>query len=84
MSFVVDSADPHVWDSRAESPDSSSARDSDPELPAEGYSDDARDFVSQCLHRLPEKRPTYAELLVRTPSTSESLLLTLDDRNIPS
>ena len=36
-----------------------------PELPEEGYSDDARDFVSRCLHRLPEKRATYAELLVR-------------------
>ncbi|KAI0093170.1 kinase-like domain-containing protein [Irpex rosettiformis] len=34
-----------------------------PELPDEGYSDHARDFVARCLHRLPELRPTYAELL---------------------
>lgn len=35
-----------------------------PELPDEGYSEEARDFVARCLHRLPEMRPTYAELLV--------------------
>ncbi|PSR88586.1 hypothetical protein PHLCEN_2v5113 [Hermanssonia centrifuga] len=34
-----------------------------PELPEERYSDDARDFVSRCLHRVPELRATYAELL---------------------
>jgi hypothetical protein len=37
-----------------------------PELPEEGYSDDARDFVARCLHRVPELRATYAELLVRS------------------
>ena len=36
-----------------------------PELPDEGYSDDAKDFVARCLHRVPEMRATYAELLVR-------------------
>lgn len=35
-----------------------------PELPEEGYSGEARDFVARCLHRLPELRATYAELLV--------------------
>lgn len=34
-----------------------------PELPDEGYSDEARDFVARCLHRVPEMRATYAELL---------------------
>ena len=35
-----------------------------PELPEEGYSDAAKDFVARCLHRLPEMRATYTELLV--------------------
>ncbi|EKM53987.1 uncharacterized protein PHACADRAFT_257528 [Phanerochaete carnosa HHB-10118-sp] len=34
-----------------------------PELPEEGYSDEARDFVVQCLHRVPEMRASYAELI---------------------
>lgn len=34
-----------------------------PELP-EHFSDDAKDFVRWCLHKVPEKRATYAELLV--------------------
>ncbi|KAI0073372.1 kinase-like protein [Panus rudis PR-1116 ss-1] len=34
-----------------------------PELPEERFSDDARDFVARCLHKIPEKRATYAELL---------------------
>ncbi|TFY52695.1 hypothetical protein EVJ58_g9867, partial [Rhodofomes roseus] len=33
-----------------------------PELP-EHYSDDSRDFVARCLHKVPELRATYAELL---------------------
>ncbi|KAJ3280778.1 hypothetical protein HDU76_009086 [Blyttiomyces sp. JEL0837] len=34
-----------------------------PELPAEKYSKDCRDFVSQCLNKNPKERPTYGELL---------------------
>ncbi|KAI9675648.1 MAG: hypothetical protein M1817_001015 [Caeruleum heppii] len=34
-----------------------------PDLPAEGFSDDARDFVKGCLHKIPKLRPTYAMLL---------------------
>ena len=36
-----------------------------PELP-ENFSDDSRDFVARCLHKVPEQRATYAELLVST------------------
>ena len=35
-----------------------------PELPEERYGEEARDWVSRCLLRAPEKRATYAELLV--------------------
>ena len=34
-----------------------------PDLPAEGYSDKARDFVRGCLNKIPKLRPTYAMLL---------------------
>ncbi|UNI23986.1 Mitogen-activated protein kinase kinase [Purpureocillium takamizusanense] len=34
-----------------------------PDLPSEGFSDAARDFVRSCLHKIPKKRPTYAMLL---------------------
>ncbi|KAJ3007803.1 hypothetical protein HKX48_008919 [Thoreauomyces humboldtii] len=34
-----------------------------PELPADKYSQQCRDFVGQCLNKDPLKRPTYAELL---------------------
>lgn len=34
-----------------------------PELP-DTYSEDCRDFVNRCLHKVPEMRATYAELLV--------------------
>ncbi|KAJ6443827.1 dual specificity mitogen-activated protein kinase kinase dSOR1 [Purpureocillium lavendulum] len=34
-----------------------------PDLPSEGFSDVARDFVQSCLHKIPKKRPTYAMLL---------------------
>ncbi|KAH9941003.1 kinase-like protein [Amylocystis lapponica] len=33
-----------------------------PELPA-GFSDASRDFVARCLHKVPERRATYAELI---------------------
>jgi mitogen-activated protein kinase kinase len=36
-----------------------------PELPEERYSAQARDFVARCLHKVPTRRATYAELLVR-------------------
>lgn len=34
-----------------------------PELPAELYSETARDFVAKCLEKIPSRRPTYAQLL---------------------
>ncbi|KJZ74829.1 hypothetical protein HIM_02944 [Hirsutella minnesotensis 3608] len=34
-----------------------------PDLPKEGYSDTARDFIRGCLHKVPKMRPTYAALL---------------------
>ncbi|KAF2749448.1 Pbs2-type MAP kinase [Sporormia fimetaria CBS 119925] len=34
-----------------------------PDLPAEGFSDAARNFVSGCLNKIPKLRPTYAMLL---------------------
>jgi mitogen-activated protein kinase kinase len=50
-----------------------------PDLPSEGYSDAARDFVSSCLHKIPKMRPAYAVLLrhpwlstlMRPPTISE-------------
>lgn len=34
-----------------------------PDLPAEGYSELARDFVHGCLNKIPKLRPTYSMLL---------------------
>ena len=34
-----------------------------PDLPTEGYSPLARDFVQGCLHKIPKLRPTYSMLL---------------------
>ncbi|KAI9758969.1 MAG: hypothetical protein M4579_002709 [Chaenotheca gracillima] len=34
-----------------------------PDLPEDGFSDAARDFVRGCLHKIPKLRPTYAMLL---------------------
>ncbi|KKY17371.1 putative map kinase kinase [Phaeomoniella chlamydospora] len=34
-----------------------------PDLPAEGYTEAARDFVRGCLNKIPKLRPTYAMLL---------------------
>ncbi|RDW80163.1 putative MAP kinase kinase (Pbs2) [Coleophoma cylindrospora] len=34
-----------------------------PDLPEEGYSELARDFVRGCLHKIPKLRPTYSMLL---------------------
>jgi mitogen-activated protein kinase kinase len=34
-----------------------------PDLPASGYSDMSRNFVSGCLHKIPKLRPTYSMLL---------------------
>ncbi|MCJ1248206.1 hypothetical protein MMC30_005423 [Trapelia coarctata] len=50
-----------------------------PDLPPEGYSDAARDFVCSCLHKIPKLRPTYAMLvrhswlapLMQPPSIAE-------------
>lgn len=35
-----------------------------PELPEERFSKTSRDFVTRCLHKMPDLRATYAELLV--------------------
>jgi mitogen-activated protein kinase kinase len=34
-----------------------------PDLPEDGYSNTARDFVRGCLNKIPKQRPTYAMLL---------------------
>ncbi|KAI9701038.1 MAG: hypothetical protein M1836_001707 [Candelina mexicana] len=34
-----------------------------PELPTEGFSNAARDFVHRCLHKVPKLRPTYGMLI---------------------
>ncbi|KAL8843255.1 MAG: hypothetical protein Q9176_002208 [Flavoplaca citrina] len=34
-----------------------------PDLPADNFSDEAKDFVRGCLHKIPKLRPTYAMLL---------------------
>lgn len=44
-----------------------------PDLPAEGYSADARDFVHACLNKVPKNRPTYA-MLTRHPWMAPLLL----------
>lgn len=41
-----------------------------PELPEEGYSESARDFVARCLDKIADRRATYGELLVCSGSTS--------------
>lgn len=52
----------------------------DPPALPDMYSDDARDFVEKCLHKIPEKRPTYAELLVSGSVTfSESVQIFVPD-----
>lgn len=35
-----------------------------PELPDQGFSEEAKNFVARCLHKIPDMRATYAELLV--------------------
>lgn len=50
-----------------------------PDLPAEGFSDQARNFVRSCLNKTPKLRPTYAMLmrhpwlspLIQPPTISE-------------
>lgn len=32
-------------------------------MPEEGYSDTSKEFVKNCLHKVPKMRPTYAMLL---------------------
>ncbi|KND00450.1 STE/STE7 protein kinase [Spizellomyces punctatus DAOM BR117] len=34
-----------------------------PELPADKFSQDCRDFVAKCLNKVPTERPTYGQLL---------------------
>lgn len=41
-----------------------------PGLPEDKYSEDARDWVSKCLIKTPERRATYTELLVRVVTLS--------------
>lgn len=49
-----------------------------PELPDEGYSDEAKDFVNSCMNKNPSLRPSYDRLLrhpwiadLMTPPSSE-------------
>jgi mitogen-activated protein kinase kinase len=42
-----------------------------PELPPEGFSDTARDWVRRCLNKVPDQRATYAELLVSITIASQ-------------
>ena len=52
-----------------------------PELP-EHFSKTSKDFVARCLHKIPDRRATYAELLVRRrhrhmrPSAHSNVLMT--------
>ncbi|TLD27521.1 kinase-like protein [Venturia nashicola] len=41
-----------------------------PDLPPVGYSDQARNFVHGCLHKIPKMRPTYGMLLTHPWLTS--------------
>lgn len=41
-----------------------------PDLPPVGYSDQARNFVHGCLHKVPKMRPTYGMLLTHPWLTS--------------
>ncbi|KAE9989982.1 hypothetical protein EG327_001993 [Venturia inaequalis] len=41
-----------------------------PDLPPVGYSDQARNFVHGCLHKVPKMRPTYSMLLTHPWLTS--------------
>lgn len=61
-----------------------------PDLPAEGFSDAARDFVRGCLNKVPKLRPTYASLLrhawlaplLKPPTISEEDEDRLSDPNL--
>ncbi|KAL8996965.1 MAG: hypothetical protein Q9169_003671 [Polycauliona sp. 2 TL-2023] len=56
-----------------------------PDLPADDFSDEAKDFVRGCLNKIPKLRPTYAMLLrhpwlaplLKPPTISE------EDENVP-
>jgi mitogen-activated protein kinase kinase len=52
-----------------------------PDLPAEGYSSVARDFVRSCLNKIPAKRHTYPMLLAHPwmKSLSKPETITEDD-----
>ncbi|KAF4550656.1 Protein kinase domain-containing protein 15 [Elsinoe fawcettii] len=47
-----------------------------PDLPADKFSEAARNFVAGCLNKIPKLRPTYAMLL------QHAWLAPLDDRNV--
>jgi serine/threonine protein kinase len=57
-----------------------------PELPEDRYSEMARDFVSRCMVRAPEKRASYAELLVsiRSPNGWNPFLISFSFCHTPS
>jgi mitogen-activated protein kinase kinase len=54
-----------------------------PDLPEEGYSPQARDFVRSCLHKIPKFRPTYSMLLSHPwlLSLSKPQTITEDDED---
>ncbi|KAL8860717.1 MAG: hypothetical protein Q9178_002747 [Gyalolechia marmorata] len=63
-----------------------------PDLPADNFSDEARDFVRGCLNKIPKLRPTYAMLLrhpwlaplLKPPTISEEDEDTLSADSEPS
>ncbi|KAI4125363.1 MAG: hypothetical protein LQ341_006985 [Variospora aurantia] len=56
-----------------------------PDLPAENFSEEAKDFVRGCLNKIPKLRPTYA-MLLRHPWLAPLLkppTITEEDEDVP-
>ena len=57
-----------------------------PDLPADDFSEEAKDFVRGCLNKIPKLRPTYA-MLLRHPWLTPLLkppTITEEDEDAPS
>lgn len=52
-----------------------------PDLPAEGFSEVARDFVHGCLNKIPKLRPTYSMLLAHPWLADLSKPLTISEED---
>ncbi|CZT03309.1 related to tyrosine protein kinase of the MAP kinase kinase family [Rhynchosporium agropyri] len=52
-----------------------------PDLPEEGYSETARDFVHGCLNKIPKLRPTYSMLLAHPWLAGLSKPLTISEED---